>query len=121
MALQAPSKFSSVDRKDLILGELIRTDPPIITTRLKCTKQAGDPGDECLQFIVLRGWHRWKLSQVAGFLGTSSHSVRSPLTLFYLEAARFSISKIGGVVRSPGEHRKNRCLCRFHGERFMAG
>lgn len=102
-----------------MLEELFRAGPPMNNTTLKGGKQVGNLSDECLQFIMLKTWMRWKPSQIADVLGISSHSVRSALRMFRRDAAQFRDSKIVMAITSPDRRRSRRYICRFHGEQFM--
>ena len=110
----------SLDHRVLMIEELFRVSVPVNNTTLKGGKQVGNLGDECLQYIVLRTWQRWKPSQIADVLGISSHSVRSVLYRFSRDASNFWDSKIVVPIASPDRRRPTRFLCRFNGEQFTS-
>ena len=116
---QAPLNLPWSIARSYSSGDCFVPVRPVNTTKLKGAKQVGNLGDECLQFILLRGWQHRKPSQVADVLRISSHTMRSSQKLAYQGAARFLTSKIIMAIRVPGRRRSNRYLCRFHGEQFM--
>ena len=102
-----------------MLEELFFRGPPVNNTTLRGGKQVGNLSDECLQYVVLRIYQTWKLSQIADSLGIKKSGVKYAIKLFRRNSEKFYEAKVVVKITNPSGKGGHRFLCRIHGEQFM--